>query len=123
MRASACCTTSRSRGEDFVRKWTSILAAGPSVNLRPVREPTAVAVRALIAKGLTEEEAAPYLMKIFERTTEDDLDTLRDLGLLEEVDPTVGTHVPQLLSDQSRAQIDALVEGLRGEPKRPFHHG
>ncbi|WP_372728245.1 glycosyltransferase family 2 protein [Nocardioides sp.] len=110
-------------GEDFVRKWTSILAAGPTVNLRPVREPTAIAVRALIAKGLTEEEAAPYLMKIFERTTEDDLQTLSDLGLVEEIDPSAGTHVPQQLSDADRDRIDRVVEGLRGQPKRVFHHG
>ena len=69
-------------GEDFVRKWTSILDGGPTVNFRPGREPTAVALRTLIGKGLTAEQARPYLMRIFERTTEDDLTTLRDLGLL-----------------------------------------
>ncbi len=110
-------------GEDFVRKWTSILAAGPMVNFRPVREPTAVALRTLIAKGLTEEQAAPYLMRIFERTTEDDFDTLRDLRLLEEVDPTRGTHTPQPLPEGAREQIDQVLEALRTEPKRPFHSG
>ena len=107
-------------GEDFVRKWTSILAAGPKPNFRPAREPTAVALQTLIGKGLTPEQAQPYLMRIFERTTEDDFDTLRDLGLLENVDPRAGTHQPAALPDGSLA---ALLDGVRPEPKRPFHHG
>ncbi|MEV7430021.1 glycosyltransferase family 2 protein [Nocardioides sp. NPDC092400] len=110
-------------GEDFVRKWTSILAAGPMANFRPAREPTAVALRALIAKGLTEEQAAPYLMRIFERTTEDDFDTLRDLGLLVEVDPREGRHVPADPPEGGLADLRALLDAVRGEPKRPFHPG
>jgi hypothetical protein len=108
-------------GEDFVRKWTSILAAGPTPSFRPVREPTAIALRTLIGKGLTEEQAAPYLMRIFERTTEDDFDTLRDLGLLEEIDPRQGGHVPESLPPGAREQIDGLLARLTEEPKRIFH--
>ncbi|MBF4768191.1 glycosyltransferase family 2 protein [Nocardioides agariphilus] len=107
-------------GEDFVRKWTSILAAGPTPAFRPAREPTAVALQALIGKGLTPEQAEPYLMRIFERTTEDDFDTLRDLGLLEHIDPRAGTHQPADLPDGSLA---TLLDAVRPEPKRPFHHG
>jgi hypothetical protein len=107
-------------GEDFVRKWTSILAAGPMAAFRPAREPTAVALQTLIAKGLTPEQAEPYLMRIFERTTEDDFDTLRDLGLLEYVDPRQGTHQPAALPDDS---LPTLLAAVRPEPKRPFHHG
>jgi hypothetical protein len=107
-------------GEDFVRKWTSILAAGPKPNFRPAREPTAIALQTLIGKGLTPEQAQPYLMRIFERTTEDDFDTLRDLGLLEHVDPRAGSHQPAALPDGSLA---ALLDAVRPEPKRPFHHG
>ncbi|GGO78327.1 glycosyltransferase family 2 protein [Nocardioides deserti] len=110
-------------GEDFVRKWTSILAAGPMANFRPAREPTAVALRALIDKGLSEEQAAPYLMRIFERTTEDDFDTLRDLRLLVEVDPRQGTHVPATATDGDLEHLHALLDGVRGEPKRSFHPG
>jgi hypothetical protein len=110
-------------GEDFVRKWTSILAAGPMANFRPAREPTAVALRTLIGKGLSEEEAAPYLMRIFERTTEDDFDTLRDLRLLEEVDPRRGSHVPTRFPEGGRAEMLELLERLRAEPKRAFHPG
>ena len=107
-------------GEDFVRKWTSILAAGPKPNFRPAREPTAIALQTLIAKGLSPEAAEPYLMRIFERTTEDDFDTLRDLGLLERVDLRAGAHIPTAVPDSSLADLLAAV---RREPKRPFHHG
>ena len=92
-------------GEDFVRKWTAILESGGVVNFRKGREPTAVALRTLIGKGLTAEQARPYLMRIFERTTEDDLTTLRDLGLLEEVDPRAGD-----------AHAGGLPRRRRGQP-------
>ena len=108
-------------GEDFVRKWTSILAAGPMANFRPAREPTAVALRTLIGKGLTEEQAAPYLMRIFERTTEDDFETLRDLGLLVEADPRAGTHRPEEFPAGAREQMTEVLGRLAAEPKRPFH--
>ncbi len=110
-------------GEDFVRKWTSILAAGPLASFRPNREPTAVALRALIAKDLTEEQARSYLMRIFERTTEDDFETLRDLGLLEQRDPDRGAHTPEPLGDERRAALDTMLAGLSGQAKRLFHPG
>ena len=110
-------------GEDFVRKWTALLEGGPSVNFRPGREPTAVALRTLIGKGLTAEQARPYLMRIFERTTEDDLTTLRDLGLLEEIDPRAGTHVPEAFAAGAREELDGLLERLATVPKRAFHPG
>jgi glycosyl transferase family 2 len=106
-------------GEDFVRKWTSILAAGPKPAFRPAREPTAVALQTLISKGLSPGQAEPYLMRIFERTTEDDFDTLRDLGLLEHVDPLAGTHAPTAAPDS----VADLLDAVRTQPKRPFHHG
>lgn len=110
-------------GEDFVRKWTSMLEAGSSVNFRPAREPTAIALRTLIGKGLSAEAAQPYLMRIFERTTEDDLTTLRDLGLLEEIDPRAGSHVPQPFAAGALDELTGLLEQLAGAPKRPFHPG
>jgi hypothetical protein len=108
-------------GEDFVRKWTAMLAAGPKFGLRPGREPTAVALRVLIAKGLSADQAKPYLMRIFERTTEDDFDTLRDLGLLEEIDPRQGAHVPSALPPGARERLDEVLGNLTAEPKRIFH--
>jgi len=110
-------------GEDFVRKWTAILESGGVVNFRKGREPTAVALRTLIGKGLSAEQARPYLMRIFERTTEDDLTTLRDLGLLEQVDPRAGAHTPSAFPAEGRAAFRAVLDGVRPLPKRDFHPG
>ncbi|HET9420208.1 MAG TPA: glycosyltransferase family 2 protein [Nocardioides sp.] len=107
-------------GEDFVRKWTAMVASGPTASFRPARGNTAVALRALIGKNLGEEKARTYLMKLFERTTEDDFETLRDLGLLVEVDPRQGTHQPT----EAPAAVDAMraaLADLSAQPKRRFH--
>ena len=64
-------------GEEFVRKWTNILDSGTKVSFRPGREPTAVALRTLLEADLPERKLRDYLMRIFERTTEDDFETLR----------------------------------------------
>ncbi|WP_435768888.1 glycosyltransferase family 2 protein [Nocardioides sp. SYSU DS0651] len=107
-------------GEDFVRKWSSILSAGPDVSLRPVRQRTAQAVRALIGKPLTEELRERYLMRIFEATTEDRFDTLRELGLLVEAHPDQGTHRPRALAPDARDRLEELLGGLAGQPKGAF---
>ena len=108
-------------GDEFVRKWTAILSAGPMANFRAGRAPTAVALDALIRKGLSPDAARPYLMRIFERTTLDDFDTLRDLGLLEQPGP--GTHRPAALAPDARGRVEELLSGLAGVPKRVFHPG
>jgi hypothetical protein len=110
-------------GEDFVRKWTTMVASGPTAGFRPARGNTADALRALIGKNLGEEKARAYLMKLFERTTEDDFDTLRDLGLLVEVDPRKGGHTPRGFPDGGREAMLEALDALRAEPKHKFHFG
>ncbi len=110
-------------GEDFVRKWTSILSAGPMANFRPGREPTAVALRALLGLGLSEEEAAPFFRRIFERTTQDDFETLRDLRLLVEVDPLLGSHQPAAWPEGQEQRFADVMRAVAGVSKRPFHPG
>ena len=109
-------------GEDFVRKWTAMVASGPTASFRPARGNTAVALRALIGKNLGEEKARTYLMKLFERTTEDDFETLRDLGLLVEVDPRAG-HPPAGRCAGGRPGRDAAPHwtSCAPQPKRHFH--
>ena len=48
-------------GEDFVRKWSAMLAAGPNVSLRPVRERTKQAVAALAFGAIGRTDAQPIL--------------------------------------------------------------
>jgi hypothetical protein len=110
-------------GEEFVRKWTSILQAGPTVRLRPGREPTAVALRALIAKDLTPDQARPHLMRIFERTTEDDFETLRDLALLEEHDPLSWGLVPREVPGDGLERLHAGLAAIAEAPKSVFEPG
>ncbi len=105
-------------GEDFVRKWSSMLAAGPQVSLRPVRERTKAAVQALVGKPLSPELREEYLFRIFEATTEDDFDTLRELGLLVEVDPTRGAHTPEPFAGKD--ELAAALAALAAHPKGAF---
>lgn len=107
-------------GEDFVRKWSAMLAAGPEISLRPVRERTKQAIQALIGKPLDPALREKYLLRIFERTTADDFDTLRELGLLVEVDPTRGTHRPAALPAESRDRLAGMLAALAGERKDAF---
>jgi hypothetical protein len=110
-------------GEEFVRKWVNILDSGSKISFRPAREPTAVALRALVGRDLSEKKLREYLMRIFERTTEDDFETLLDLGLLEEIDPLADAHTPEPLTADRRALLDALVAAVEPENKWPFHTG
>ncbi len=108
-------------GEDFVRKWISLVEAGPTTKFRPGRQPTLVAVRALLDRGLPREVTERYLMRIFERTTADDLEVLRDLELLVEVDPDApGGHTPAALDDQQRAALDTALTEVAAAPKERF---
>lgn len=102
-------------GEEFLRKWTSLLAAGPQVGLRPLRAPTARAFAALAAKDLPPERARRYAERLFELTTADDVQTLHDLDLLVEVDPTAGRHRPQALPHLE--EVETLLGGLARRPK------
>jgi Glycosyl transferase family 2 len=110
-------------GEEFVRKWLNILDSGSKVSFRPVREPTAVALRSLVRRDLPKRTVRKYLLKIFERTTEDDFETLRDLELLEEVDPLAGTHRAEQRAPDLDAEVRALLAAIEPENKWPFHTG
>lgn len=109
--------------EEFARKWHNLLRSGNQVSLRPLREPTAVALRTLLDRDLPETTLQPYVRRIFERTTADDLETLRDLGLLEELDPESGTHRPEELGSDRWADLEALLAAVTPERKRAFQTG
>jgi hypothetical protein len=111
-------------GAEFVRKWMNILESGSKVSFRPVREPTAVALRSLVRREqLPKRVVRKYLMEIFERTTADDFETLRELDLLVELDPLAGTHRPAALAPGREAEIRALFTALLPENKWAFHTG
>ena len=107
-------------GEEFVRKWTALLGAGPA-KFRKDRAPTAQALRTLTAKDIPASVAEKYLRRIYEATTEDDVTTLHELGLLEEVDPGRGTHDPQPIPERDRATLADRIDAVRKVPKKQFH--
>jgi hypothetical protein len=103
-------------GEEFVRKWTALAAAGPA-RYRASRQPTARAMKSLISRDLPAATREKYLRRVYELTVQDDVETLDELGLLEEVDPLRGTHSPRALTAPEAAALAARVEELRAEPK------
>ena len=107
-------------GEEFVRKWTAMLGAGPA-QFRKDRAPTVNALRTLTAKDIAAPIAEKYMRRIYEATTEDDVTTLHELGLLEEIDPRLGTHVPQPVPDRDLATLAARIVAVREVSKRQYH--
>ena len=104
-------------GEEFVRKWTALLGAGRA-RFRKDRAPTVKALRTLTGKDIPAPIAEKYLRRIYEATTEDDVTTLRELGLLEEVDPGLGIHVPEPVAESDRATLADRIAAVRDVPKR-----
>ena len=107
-------------GEEFIRKWAALLGAGPA-RFRKDRAPTINALRTLTGKDIPAPIAEKYLRRIYEATTEDDVTTLHELGLLDEVDPGQGTHVPEPIAESDRAALAERFAEMRDVPKRPYH--
>jgi Glycosyl transferase family 2 len=107
-------------GEEFVRKWTALLGAGHA-RFRADRAPTINALRTLTGKNIPAPIAEKYLRRIYEATTEDDVTTLHELGLLEEVDPALGNPATEPIPDSDRATLADRIAAVRKVPKRQFH--
>lgn len=107
-------------GAEFIRKWSALAQAGPA-RYRPSRAPTARALKTLISRDLPAETREKYLRRIYQLTTQDDVDLLGELGLLEEVDPVGQGLTPRTLPDAAVAELSARVDEMRELPKRPFY--
>lgn len=107
-------------GEEFARKWTALAQAGPDTRLRPVRQRTMDAVQELLARGLAPDALERELLALYERTIAEDLDLLRELGVVEHIDADRGAHRPAALTDEQRAQLAAGLDRLVGRPKAGF---
>ena len=105
-------------GEEFVRKWLAHVGAGP-MRLRPERDRLRIALEQLVDCDLPVEVRATYFRRLYARWIEDDAETLTDLGLL--VGPRAGTHQPERLAEEDRADLERLLELLAGEDKRHAH--
>ncbi|MCW2853594.1 MAG: hypothetical protein JWM84_3258 [Nocardioides sp.] len=107
-------------GEEFVRKWTAMVGSGPSIHFGTHRMQVATALKAVVHKDLPSQQRARVFEMIYERHMADPVDLLRDLGLLEEIDPLQGTHSPDLLPQDERDRLAGLLEALRGQDKWQF---
>ena len=106
--------------EEFARKWQSLIEAGPDVKFRKGRQGTMAAVQALASLDLPRDVTDRYLLRIFERTTADDLEVLRDLRLVDEIDADAGTHVPVALASDQAGALSAAVREVSMAPKQRF---
>ncbi|MGA8848145.1 MAG: hypothetical protein WB471_16140 [Nocardioides sp.] len=110
-------------GEEFVRKWSAMVTSGPRAGFRPGRAAVADAVRTLVEKDLAPEVRRAHLLRIFASTTQDDVDTLLDLGLVLATDPLLGSHAPTPLSAVMTTQLQEGLEALRGADKGDYFRG
>lgn len=99
--------------EDFVRKWASLMASGPAPNQKQSRTLIAKALAGLREQGLTEAEVAPFLDRIYARVGADDVDTLRGLKLLQNVDPDAEQRAPAELPAFVQEQLSERLENYR----------
>lgn len=110
-------------GEEFVRKWSAMIASGPRAGFRSGRAAVADAVRTLVEKELDPAVRRSLLLTLYSRVAEDDVQTLQDLGLVLETDPLTGAHVPAQASAQLGDVLHDQLEALRGVDKSAFFLG
>ncbi len=104
--------------EDFCRKWTAMVASGPRAAYRAERRQTARTLRDLISRDLEPEALRRQLERFYRREVEEDLETLRDLQVVDEVDPlTALPGAPVPAGAVPVTELDAALEEWRGRPK------
>lgn len=96
-------------GEEFVRKWRNLRTSGPRPKIRRSRANLLMALDALGAADLSQRDRTKYLQRLYSRTTEDDVSTLLELGLLERIDADVRRFEPRPID---RADLAALEHAL-----------
>ena len=101
--------------EDFVRKWTAMVASGPRAAYRAERRQTARTLRELISRDLDPAALRRQLERFYREQVEEPLADLRDLRVVEEVDPLAGT--PTAPGAVDATALAAALEEWRGRPK------
>ncbi len=106
-------------GEEFMRKWSTGPATVPKVKTRARREQQTAAVRALFAlPGLDATEREAVARRLYERSFQDDVETLLALGLLVRHAAADDRHVPTPLTDDQRAPMERWLAALTTLDKR-----
>ena len=109
--------------EEFVRKWTAMVASGPKASFRPDRQPVARTMRALINRGLEPEALERQLVRFYERAIEEDVESLRDLAVLVEADPLAPRADDARRPSVDGAALAAGIEARRSEVKQRHFKG
>jgi hypothetical protein len=105
-------------GEDFVRKWTAMVASGPRAAYRAERRQTARTLRDLISRDLEPAALRRQLERFYRIQVEEPLADLRDLRVVEEADPLVPLPgAPTAPGAVDAAVLAAALEAWRGRAK------
>jgi hypothetical protein len=113
-------------GEEFVAKWRA--AAEASAGQRPGddgrtgraarrRRRLAVATQRVFDLDLPAEETDARLERVYRRYVADDVEALRELGVLQHHDPDTWVHDPEPLPPAELGRWADAVARLRAEPK------
>jgi hypothetical protein len=108
--------------DEFIRKWTNLATSGGPVVTRGARADLAAAVRGLLDLDLTPQVRRDVMLELFDRHVRDDFDTLDRLGVLVQLSPDAGGHVP-VTPDGLVGSIETLLAGLAGADKSCFEPG
>jgi hypothetical protein len=107
-------------GEQFVRKWCALLASGGSVDQRMARRNLGSEAERLLAGGLSTEETTAELEHLYQEHVADDVETLVDLGFLQQHNPDSWSHDPEPIPHREvHAWADAVAQMHRA-PKSSY---
>lgn len=109
--------------QEFVRKWTAMVASGPKANYRPDRQPVARTLRALISRGLEPAALERQLLRFYEQNIEEEVGSLRDLGVLVEADPLAARAASAARPAVPAAELAAALEARRDQVKTAYFKG
>ena len=103
--------------EEFARKWMTLASSGSRAVYRKTWSPVLRALRTLASMDLPDDVRERYLRRVYELTRVDDVDTLLELGLLEEIDPDAGPHRPEPAPPADLEAFASLLAAAAHHPR------
>ena len=98
---------------EFRRKWAAHLGATVAATYGPKKDEIRSAVASVVDNDhLDEAQKDRYVARLYERTMQDDVDTLDELGFLEQPAKDRHSHTPTPLTDAQLHQIEVLLPRL-----------
>lgn len=107
-------------GAEFVRKWTNMISSGPSMHFGDERMALATALQTLVELDIPADVRTQHLETFYQRHMADPVEELDSLGLLEDIDPTQGSHRPVSLTSSQRNDLQSALKSIRTQDKRTF---